>query len=101
MSENIDLKFLKLLRTVGFIEGVSTLVLFFVAMPLKYLAGMPVAVTVFGSIHGLLFLTLVGFFFVAFDKIPISRGLMIAGIFGAIIPFGPFVVDVWVKRLQE
>ena len=37
--------FLKLLRIVSFIEGCSTLVLFFVAMPLKYGFDYPQAVS--------------------------------------------------------
>ncbi len=47
----IDLKFLRALRQVSRIEGVSTLVLFGIAMPLKYFAGMPRAVTVLSLIH--------------------------------------------------
>ncbi|MEO5716813.1 MAG: DUF3817 domain-containing protein, partial [Luteolibacter sp.] len=38
-------------RLVGMIEGVSFLLLMGVAMPLKYLAGMPVAVKVAGWGH--------------------------------------------------
>lgn len=75
--------------------------LFFIAMPLKYIWDMPMAVSICGSIHGVLFVILVGFFFVALDKVPISLGLMIAGIFGAIIPGGPFVVDRWLKNLSS
>jgi len=96
-----DPKFLHLLRTVSFIEGISTLLLFFVAMPLKYLAGFPLAVTIFGSIHGLLFLVVVGLFFIGADRIPLSFRLMLAGILGAIVPFGPFLVDRRLKRLVE
>ena len=51
----IDLRFLAQLRLLGVVEGTSTLILFGIAMPLKYLAGMPMAVTVVGSIHGALF----------------------------------------------
>ena len=40
------------LRVISFIEGISTLVLFLVAMPLKYAAGKPEMVTVVGRIHG-------------------------------------------------
>ena len=36
-------------------EGVSFLVLLLVAMPLKYLANMPMAVTIVGGLHGILF----------------------------------------------
>ena len=42
------------LRLIGLIEGISCVLLFFVAMPLKYLADQPRAVLVVGSIHGLL-----------------------------------------------
>ena len=43
------------LRSVACLEGLSYLLLLFVAMPLKYLGDMPVAVSVVGSIHGALF----------------------------------------------
>jgi len=44
------------LRAIGLIEGVSFLLLLGVAMPLKYFAGMPQAVTIAGWLHGLLFM---------------------------------------------
>ena len=47
--------FLKRLRLLSFTEGVSTLLLFGVAMPLKYLWDMPMAVRIVGMIHGALF----------------------------------------------
>ncbi len=47
---------LNLMRITGIIEGVSYLVLLFVAMPLKYFADMPMAVRLTGSVHGLLFI---------------------------------------------
>ena len=43
-------------RLVALLEGSSYLLLLFVAMPLKYLAGLPLAVRLVGSLHGLLFL---------------------------------------------
>ena len=43
------------LRFIGNIEGVSYLVLLFLAMPLKYFADMPMMVTWVGWIHGVLF----------------------------------------------
>jgi integral membrane protein len=79
-------------------EGISTLLLFFVAMPLKYLAGMPMAVTVVGSIHGVLFLALVSMLVAAVRRVPISKRLAAAGIVAAVVPFGPFVVDRWLRR---
>ena len=43
------------LHLLTLVEGVSTLVLFFVAMPLKYFAGKPEAVKIVGWLHGILF----------------------------------------------
>lgn len=48
---------LEVLRRVTFAEGLSYLALLFVAMPLKYLAGIPLAVRVVGGLHGLLFVS--------------------------------------------
>ena len=98
-TQSIDIKYLTFLRYFSIVEGVSTLVLFFIAMPLKYMADIPMAVTIVGSLHGFLFLGLVIAFFIGLEKIPLSAGLMTAGIFGAIVPFGPFVVEIWLKKL--
>ena len=46
------------LRAVAFLEGLSYVVLLFIAMPLKYAAGLPLAVRVVGSVHGFLFVWL-------------------------------------------
>jgi integral membrane protein len=96
---NVDRRFLRRLRTIGAIEGVSTLILFGIAMPLKYLAGMPMAVRVAGSIHGALFVTLVVTFILGVRRIPISRRLAGAGIVAAVFPFGPFIMDRWLDKV--
>lgn len=87
-----------LLRRIVFAEGVSFLVLLGVAMPLKYLAGMPAAVKVVGWLHGLLFiafcLALARVWIVAKWPIPRCAMLFIA----ALLPFGPFVAD---RRMAE
>lgn len=77
----------------GFIEGVSTLVLFFIAMPLKYLGDMPIAVEIAGSVHGGLFVCLVIMLGIAIWRVPITLGLSLLGMVSAVIPFGPFVYD--------
>ena len=83
------------------IEGVSTLVLFGVAMPLKYVAGMPMAVTVAGSIHGFLFLALVCAFAAGVKAIPISWRLALTGMLAAVVPFGPFLLDAKLEPLAR
>ena len=92
-------EFLKQLRIVSLIEGCSTLVLFFIAMPLKYGMGMAIAVTWAGRIHGGLFTLLVVMAIIAIKKVPISPGLAGILIVAAIFPFGPFLVDKKLKNL--
>ena len=96
---NINHSFLRRLRTLGLIEGISTLMLFGVAMPMKYVAGIPIAVTIAGSIHGLLFVALGSMFILATKKVPISRRMASLGIAAAIFPFGPFIMDASLRRL--
>ena len=92
---------MRALRQLSILEGVSTLVLFLVAMPLKYLAGMPMAVTVVGSIHGLLFIALVLMLLLAVRMVPISPALAVAGIVAAIVPGGPFLLERRLAQLDE
>ena len=93
--------FLKGLIALGLIEGTSTLVLFGIAMPLKYMADMPMAVSIAGAIHGMLFVALVGMFIWGRSAIPLSRKLVGWGIIGAILPFGPFIVDVPLYKMLK
>ena len=89
------------LRIIGLIEGISFLILLGVAMPLKYFAGLPQAVTLVGWIHGLLFIT----FCIALTQahqeakwtLWRTGGVLIA----ALLPFGPFVIDSGLRREDE
>lgn len=47
------------LRLVAFLEGVSLLILVFIAMPLKYASSNPSLVKTMGPIHGVLFVLFV------------------------------------------
>ena len=96
---NIDLQFLGRLRILSIAEGISTLVLFGIAMPLKYLADMPLTVRIVGSIHGVLFVCLAIALLLAIRRVPISKRLATAGIVAAVLPFGPFVFDRWLSEL--
>ncbi len=44
------------LRILGLLEGISLLVLVFVAVPVKYLGGNPTLVQAIGPVHGAIFL---------------------------------------------
>ena len=85
---------------IGRVEAVSFLALLLVAMPLKYLAGMPLAVRIVGSLHGALFVALVLMLLLAIRKVRISSRLAAAGIAAAIVPGGPFLLDRHLARLD-
>lgn len=93
--------FVRTLRGLAIVEGISTLVLFGIAMPLKYFAGMPLAVRIVGSVHGALFVALVVMLVLAIRKVPISLGLAAAGIAAAVVPGGPFLLDRHLARFEK
>ena len=86
-----------ILRRVAIAEGISFLLLLGIAMPLKYLASLPVAVVIAGWIHGILFVA----FCIAWQRtrtiarLPGTRAALVFA--GALLPFGPFVLD---RRLR-
>jgi len=85
------------LRLLGIIEGISFLLLLFVAMPLKYFFGFPSAVTVVGLLHGVFFI----FFCFALLNVKIVRRWSIVKaavpLLAALLPGGPFFID---RRLK-
>jgi integral membrane protein len=89
------------LRLMGLIEGTSCVLLFFVAMPLKYLADQSWAVTVVGSAHGALWVT----YLLAVANVwrarkwPADR-VIVAGLV-SIPPIGTFIFDRSLKREQR
>jgi integral membrane protein len=85
------------LRHVGKIEGVSYLVLLFIAMPLKYFLDQPLAVKVVGWLHGVLFIWFCWVLAVARFHGGLSYGMSLLAFIAALLPFGPFVID---RRLQ-
>lgn len=86
------------LRKIGNLEGISYLLLLGLAMPLKYLAGMPKAVTFMGSIHGLLFVLFMVALFLAWRDRKWSYEKMAFAFLMSIIPFGTFYLD---KKLRK
>ena len=89
---------IKRLRITAMIEGCSYLLLLFIAMPLKYMMDMPLAVRIVGSIHGALFMVVLFFILQAFLDKKIDFKMSVVVFVGAILPFGPFLID---KRLRD
>lgn len=90
------------LRVVGFLEGISYLLLLFIAMPAKYWGDNPMLVKVLGPIHGALFVlfVLIAFSVAADQKWKFGTTLKV--LVSSIIPFGTFYVDKKILRpVQE
>ena len=84
---------IRIFRWTSALEAISFLVLLGVAMPLKYIWGMPEAVSIIGMAHGVLFvLYLLLAYYVAQELKWSNRTLFIVMIC-AILPFGPFYAE--------
>lgn len=88
------------LRLVGLAEGVSYLVLLGIAMPLKYLAGWPLAVRVVGLLHGILFVLFVLAVFEAVGSLRWSSRQVATALLASLLPFGTLVLDRELRRQQ-
>src|SRR5688572_9414430 len=89
------------LRKTAWAEGISFLLLLGVAMPLKYAAGRPGAVKVFGWIHGALFVLLCAVLAAEARRRrwPWTRSLAV--FVAALLPFGPFLFDRRIARYEN
>lgn len=81
------------LRFIGYLEGLSFLVLLGIAMPLKYMADIPEPVTWTGIIHGALFTVylLAIAWTLLVRKLTFKEAFL--GVVAAFLPFGPFFMD--------
>lgn len=87
------------LRLLSYLEGISLLFLFSVAMPLKYYADLPFWVRMVGPIHGLLFL----WFVITTLSVGVERGWKFKDttwkvLIGCIVPFGTFYIDTYILK---
>jgi integral membrane protein len=85
-------------RAVAFLEGLSFVLLLFIAMPLKYLAGMPLGVRVVGMAHGVLFILYLVCLVEAAVVLRWSLVRVVAAFGASLVPFGTFVLD---RRLRQ
>lgn len=89
---------LRVFRFVALIEGLTTLALFFVAMPIKYLLGDPLWVQVVGPIHGYAFVAYLAMMVVALRGLGWSTGDWARTAFASFVPFGTFINDPFLVR---
>jgi len=82
------------LRILGFLEGVSLLLLLFIAVPIKYGANDPTYTKWLGSIHGALFvLFILNTLSVAIEQKWAFKKTTWKVILASFIPFGSFYID--------
>lgn len=87
-------------RLVSAVEGLSTLLLFGVAMPLKYLADIPEAVRIVGSVHGFLFLCFVPALVLAVREAGWGLGTAARFFVLSMFPLGAVVIELLVRNLE-
>lgn len=90
---------LRRMRAVSLVEGSTLLLLVLVAVPLKHLAGLPVAVQFMGPVHGLAFVLYVWMLVQTVSGGGWSRAETLRMVI-AIIPFGAFVNERALARRQ-
>ncbi|MBS3739593.1 MAG: DUF3817 domain-containing protein [Psychroflexus sp.] len=74
-------------------EGISLLVLLFIAMPLKYIWEDPSWVRVVGMIHGILFVAYVAWAIWVYFELSWTLRRLVFVILASVIPFGTFYVE--------
>ena len=88
------------LRLASILDGISYLILLGIAMPLKYLAGEPLAVRIVGMAHGVLFLALCLFLLEVFVRKKLSFGWCVIVFLCALFPFAPFFLEKKLKAIS-
>ena len=89
------------LRVVGLFEGISFLLLLFIAMPMKYMLDTPILVKYVGMGHGVLFMLFLIVLFTVCEKQKWSIYMFIMGLIASILPFGTFVFDRKLKAFEQ
>jgi integral membrane protein len=91
---------IRVFRWIALAEGISFLILLFVAMPMKYFMGMPEVVRVVGSTHGVLFLLYVG----VLARIHFTQRwpfmFSLYALIASVVPFGTFMLDKHLRRKE-
>ena len=93
-----QLPVIKRLRTLGYLEAFSWLLLLFIAMPLKYIWHQPLMVRYVGWAHGILFIFYCVHLLLAKVALRWPTGNIITGGIAAFLPFGRFWFD---KKLKD
>lgn len=95
------LSFKNIFRIVALLEGVSYILLLFIATPIKYLANDPQYVKLLGMPHGLLFIAYIALAIILKNDYQWNSKQFIIVLIASIIPFGTFYIDkVYLKKTE-
>ncbi len=94
LHKNLSMsKLLPTFRIVALLEGVSYILLLFIATPIKYLADDPQYVRMLGMPHGLLFIAYVVLAVLMSKDMKWDNRTLWIVLIASIIPFGTFYID--------
>ena len=84
---------IKVLRVISYLEGISYILLLFIAVPIKYYANDPSLVKLLGMPHGLLFVAYVILSLVSSKEYRWNSKKTLVVLISSVIPFGTFYID--------
>ena len=84
---------LNIFRIVALLEGVSYILLLFIATPIKYLLDDPQYVKLLGMPHGMLFVAYIALAVLFKKQFSWNTKTFLIVLFASIIPFGTFYVE--------
>ena len=84
---------IKIFRFVAFLEGISYILLLFIALPIKYLLNDPTYVKLLGMPHGILFVVYIILSVIGKNNFKWSYLEFFIVSAASLIPFGTFYVD--------
>jgi len=88
-------------RLIGLLEGLSYIMLLFVAMPIKYMLGDPIYVKIIGMTHGVLFMLFILMQIQASMQYRFKAKENLLYFIASLVPFGTFFSDLRLKRIQN
>jgi integral membrane protein len=89
---------IKTLTVTGYLEGVSFLLLLGLAMPLRHYLQINEPVRYIGMAHGFLFIGYIVILLSTASKTKLPLWAMPGGVISALLPFGPFIFDHFLKK---
>lgn len=84
---------IKSFRAIALLEGISTIALYFFAMPMKYVADNPIYVKNIGMAHGILFILYIAFAILIKNNQKWDLKTFSIVCLASLFPFGTFYIE--------